>query len=395
MAWKPEFSDFHPKNSEMLVRLLPVHDLSIDADDAAFASSVASYRVPGKTDEESGSESFSAFFVRVLAHPFWGNSNVGMVSPETLARLSPDRLPPAETADPIVDCYWAARNSEREEWKALTAKQPGQFQPVLRKPQIHVFFNALVQRNGEEWKQGILVLKQAGLDHLIEQLNWRQPAGEDPIHTQEAWGRYLLGDVTDPEEGLVARVTLTDVGSISSYALHYTERPYEARGVRRMPVDEDVLRRRRDLGSDRTLKILTYQEMVDIMVADGCLPLELIREACGNLAQVTRRGRIGSAEHRCGGLRGVGYCRGARFGSGLHCCPQRDATIRGGGGIGGQVGPGLAILGHLGPLTALLKQFGAFTSAPEGWGGQERTRRWMILFSCAAQLLKRAFEAGS
>lgn len=273
----PGIKAFKPagRHKDCEVRLLPgVDDSQLGNPD--FLASVTGYR---KADG-----SFDGFYVAFRAHPYWGITETGMLSPGSLRYLYPGRYTEQEMKDPIEDCYAVAKRNAK--WRPLTEKR-GSLQPVLGKATALVFMNALYRHSGRSWDQGILIMSFGCLRHLEQQLDMLQPAGDTRLHCQERYQKYFLGDVTDPQEGLVAKVLKADTSPASPFCLNYTTgRGYD---VRRMPVDDDVLRRRVDFGADDWFKMPTPQQMVDVMVEDGFLPLELIKKACGNYANVPSR----------------------------------------------------------------------------------------------------------
>lgn len=263
------------RHMNLEVRLLPAFDEGQFSKES-FPVSVTGYR---REDEELG-----GFYTTLRAHSYWGRTETGMVSPGSLRYICPGEYTELEMKDPIENCYRTARRNDK--WRHLTERR-GSREPVLEMAKALVLFNASYRHSGRPWEQGILIVSSQCREHLERQLNMRQPAGDPRLHSQERYRKYLLGDVTDPNEGLVARVFKADSGPASPFCLHYTSgTSYD---IQRMPIGEDELRRRVDFGGEDWCKIPTPQQMVDIMVADGFLPLELIQKACGHYANVPSR----------------------------------------------------------------------------------------------------------
>jgi hypothetical protein len=273
------------RDRDVYVRILPAFDPHLALHDQSYRQSVGEYRLrDGQIDSDTKSEAFTPWYLQVIAYTYLGNTKEGILSPLTLKGMGGVSL--EECACPIHDLYQKARNSDRPDWKALAfaEKEADRRDIALPFQPVHVLFNALWTVGNKGWEQGVFMLKTTGLKHLKTQLCW--PARADSAPLDRNWPHYLLGDVTNPETGLTARVYKSQVGTVETYCAHMTMEDFKSTGCQVMPVGPQQLQNRRILGSDETLKLLTYQEIVDWVLYDGFLPRDLVREACGARANI-------------------------------------------------------------------------------------------------------------
>jgi hypothetical protein len=285
------------KDRDIYVRIKPAFDYHMSPADAAYRTSVAPYRYtePEYVDRATGQPMFTPWYLTAIAYPYFGNSKQGLVSPLTLQGLGAD-LRPDEMACPIFDCQQKARNSDRTDWKGLT-EGSDRSGAVLPYKTAVVFYNAMMTYNGKPQFDGIFISKPTALEMLKAQLDWPLVHGMPPLteSPDSPFARYLFGDFTHPILGLVAKVWLTESKTNKSqktYAMHLSGKDFSRDGMLPAPLGNDMnavmasLAQRHVLGSDQTLKIMTYQELVDFLVFDGAVPYELILQACSGRANV-------------------------------------------------------------------------------------------------------------
>jgi hypothetical protein len=297
--FKPGVTAYMPgsKDRDIFVRIKPSFDYRMAPNDAAYKTSVAPYRYVEQeyVDRATGQPMFTPWYLTAIAYPYFGNSKQGLVSPLTLQGLGAD-LRPDEMACPIFDCQQKARNSDRPDWKALTEGSDRSGAVLPYKPAI-VIYNASMSYNGKPPFEGIFISKTTALEMLKEQLDWPLVHGMQPLaeSADSPWAKYLFGDFTHPIHGLAAKVWLTESKTNKAqktYAMHLSGKDFSRDGMIAAPLGRDMnqvmtaLASRHVLGSDQTLKIMTYQELVEFLVFDGCLPHELIMQACSGRANV-------------------------------------------------------------------------------------------------------------
>lgn len=282
---------FAKKDKHMQVRLLPARDNSLSPADAAYPTSVVPYRRDDGqgVDAETQTELFTAWFVMVRGYRFFGNSGSDFLSPLTMARIP--GIDPMKAADPINDVRQLAYNSPDPSIKALTDKGSGgdKYSSLIPLSSVYVLFNALVN-DGEKWhpESEIYAATSAAFEDLKEALAVRRHDGCANIPLDPVWGKYMLGDVTSLTHGAIANISKRQVGTVSPWCFDYTTNKQAATGYISHPMDpadaatQAILTSRKDLmDTEKVLKFLSYQEIVELIVADGKIPYNLIAEACG------------------------------------------------------------------------------------------------------------------
>ncbi len=289
----PGIKAFMPgsRDRDIFLRILPAFDPNLTEADGAHATSWTDYRIQGGAlDRDTQTEEFSAWYFKAVGYPYLGNSKRGILSPKTLEQLGAS-VSVDDTACPIYDCQQKARNSDNPVWKALTEGEDKRGSDLPFKPTL-VCVNALFSTNGKPWEAGIYMMKSTAFIELKKRLSQRLTMGLQPRSSHPIWQNYLFGDVTHPTEGLAAGVSLSQVGTISTYCVNYSRQDGTHVGLQPLPIDASHLAARHVLGSPNTLHIMTYQEIVDWMVQDGFLPHELIQAACGMRASVPQQAPI-------------------------------------------------------------------------------------------------------
>lgn len=273
-------------------RILPCYDLTMDTVDAAFKTGVSSYRVEEWADPNTGVPEFSEFMVNLPCYTFFGKSSNKFLSPTARKRWSQDNAA-EDIADPVADVISVIDGSTNAAWRALTQKQ-GEDYAIIPAATQRTFVNMWGLKIGERSAYNAIVDVTGGAMYdLRDQLNFGatpEAPGRDP-----RWPQFLLGDVTDPETGLIVTATLiTSVPQRKKFNgfLFQTQEKFRHKleGTEARSVSTEILAGRSLLLSDESVfKILTYQELVDFMLADGAVPQEVIKIACSHMANVTGR----------------------------------------------------------------------------------------------------------
>ena len=277
--------------SQSWVRILPAFDPTLSPNDQSYKHSFAPYRDKnsGRQDVLTQTPEFSSWYVGFRGHTFLGNSDESIISPLSLGGVDGAATNPMMTSDPIVDMLNVARKDPR--FAHLTAKPTTKNDhPILSYPRMLFAVNLLECSPQGQFRQAPHILSGTALDSIKEELSWLRPAAvavRDPN-----WPDYQLGDVTCPTHGLFGRALKKNNPSnpnvqfrTLSFAARNGVAPYFNGAPWALP--QSVLEQRVDLQDvDNVLLIPTYQEIVDWAVSDGFVPLELIRIACGNKANV-------------------------------------------------------------------------------------------------------------
>lgn len=273
-------------------RILPSFDLTMDTVDAAFKTGVAPYRVEDWVDANTGVQEFSEFMVSVPCYAYFGKTKNKFISPSARYRWSRD-LAAEDVADPVADVIKILDASQNPNWQALIQRNGDEY-PLIPAASPRTFVNMWGLRNGERSPYNAIVDVSGGAMYdLKDQLNYRATTdapGRDP-----KWPQFLLGDVTDPETGLVVTVSLiTSVPQRKKFNGFIFQQNGGARHtleqVAVKSVSPEVLAARCLLLSDESVfKILSYQELVDFILEDGAVPQEAVKMACSHMANVTGR----------------------------------------------------------------------------------------------------------
>ncbi len=273
-------------------RILPCYDLTMDTVDSAFKTGVASYRVEDWVDPTTGVQEFSEFMVSVPCYTYFGKSKNKFVSPSARYRWSRD-LAAEDVADPVADVIKVLESSSNPAWQALIQRN-GDAYPIIPAASPRTFVNMWGLKRGERSPYNAIVDVSGGAMYdLKDQLNYRATTdapGRDP-----KWPQFLLGDVTDPETGIVVTVSLiTSVPQRKKFNGFIFQQNggnrHTLEGISVKSITTEVLAARQLLLSDESVfKILSYQELVDFILEDGAIPQEVIKTACSHMANVTGR----------------------------------------------------------------------------------------------------------
>jgi hypothetical protein len=277
-------------------RFLPARDLSLSVNDAAFATSFVPYRdrAGGRIDEDTKSPAFTSWYTMIVEYTMIGNSRTSFLSPVTLQRLGVQN---ADVRDPLNIIRKYAKDNAR--WAHLLESKLGQGKQstdLIPKMKFSALTNVLAfdDRNGQP-EVALMKLSGTALKDMKSKLTAPRPAAQPPISDDEWANMFMLGDITSPLYGLMAVIQPTTLGTISTSAPHFSQSPFMLQGHRQYAIDpntpfgQDVLTRRYNFFSDKVLKVLPFQELVEWVVADGAIPYDLIQEALGNVCALPPR----------------------------------------------------------------------------------------------------------
>lgn len=271
------------------VRILPAFDRNIDSGDPAFKLSVAPYRDIDKAEANPEQHSpFTSWYFTVKGYKFLGNDQRQFISP-----LSQYGKKDMKGVDPIFDIFFAAKNSGNPDWVCLVTKptDPAQgYRSVIPLPSKFGIMNGLVdiEKSGEIENRAIICGSMC-MDMLKDTLNTYRPAMVNaPV--DPTWPNYLFGDVTSPAYGSWATVqkTVFNTANMADAGFHFSKKKDTLISHTPWPIDLDAewgqayLQGRYDFGDPGIVKILTAEEILDWVVADGFIPYELIEHACKN-----------------------------------------------------------------------------------------------------------------
>ena len=279
----------YPKEgSELKGRILPARNADLQPEDKAWLGSVAPYRdiTSGDLDPDTSTPAFTAWYTNVQAYRFFGRTQESFLSPRTLQELMGAGASQEATADPICDCAQFAKRSGNADWEQLIVKpNTKNGSAVIPWPKKQTVFNLYLPDKKGTWRvTAVITARQALLD-LKTQLAWPTPRSQEPVDPR--WENYLFGDITNPVNGLAVRLKKKQLGQIDCNAFVISDADFTIKGIESKPIKESkILEARYDLQSNATLKIYSYQELVNFLVEDGVVPHQLIVEACEGRADI-------------------------------------------------------------------------------------------------------------
>lgn len=281
----------YPKqNSVLRGRVMPAFNVMMNQADSLYKTSIMPYRDRNapELDKQTQTPAFTPFFVNIQSHRFFGAKERSFLSPRTLQIM--EGATAEQTADPLIDLYNGIKRTKDEDLIKLYLKKADDkknSRPKVPLPSKQAVMNFYHEGENGAWETSLLVLSRGAMDHMKEQLAWPVPSGKTPHDPN--WPEFLFGDITDPENGLLATVSLTKLENISAHCLHFSTKKYSLDGavVKKIPASE--LANRYDILSLDVLVIPTYQQIVDIIVQETDIDLELVKRYCGHAANVGNR----------------------------------------------------------------------------------------------------------
>jgi hypothetical protein len=284
----------HKDGDSLKGRILPARSPDLSVNDTAWKTSVFPYRDKSIIDDQNkdnmGLPVFSRWFVLLKVYRFFGKAGSGFLSPLSLSTLGVEGISADDLADPVLDIIRACKSSGNEAVKALVtpvedAKRKFKTAPLMGpKTMAAMNFFYMDTFQGKE-TVGILMSTGMALERLFKTLGQPTVYGKTP--RDPLWPEMLFGDVTHPKTGLLAtfRKLHTDTGSEFT-GITFSARDNVLDGHTVLPVPDHAIASRYNLLSSDVLRIDTYQEIVNRVVADGLVPLEVIKTACGHAANI-------------------------------------------------------------------------------------------------------------
>lgn len=289
-CFPPNISCFTPGNSIGFVgKILPSFDFGIELHDTSFKQGYLRYR---EVENE-----ITRFFLEAPCHSFFGYNKYKFFSPliyhaHVLAFHYGFEKPPKR--DPIDDIYDYVTDSARDRYGYLLPSQSNWGKPTLKKSERRLFLNTYGRKsNDTQFSNTIIDLSALAKTDLIDKMDLLKPEGIEPWDKNFPY--YLFGDVTDPERGAIFRTgKVKRPGPQKTYEFNglifneddgqdhtrgmkgFDSRPYLEGRVNMWSTNPEY----------NPMIVMTYQEIVDLMVDDKFIPLELIKTVCSDFADV-------------------------------------------------------------------------------------------------------------
>jgi hypothetical protein len=267
------------------IRILPAYDTSYSVNDEAFATSFTDYRSMATVDELTNTPGFTGWYFTFMSYAFWGEGKKRFLSP-----LTGYPYPFKRGLDPIYDLYIHVKHGKDEGLKKALIKTGMQDDRPLYFPSTQAVVNALVENEKtKEWENSLVIFTQSALKDLKQSLK-RKRGGDDKV-ISENWSKYMLGDITNPQEGCVLTPRQRQVAASGppSACLCATFDQDDIEGYEPMAFDpaseqgQAWLKGRVNLTDDtKVLKFLEYDKILEWIVEDGVVPYSLVEEVCGN-----------------------------------------------------------------------------------------------------------------
>lgn len=275
-------SIIHKNTVNFFCNILPAFDKNTSPLDNAYKESVMAYR-DRDSQGENGAYKFSGWFLPILGYTYYGKGGSTFVSPRTLGLPDP--------IDEIVSMIYDSKKVGDTTYLYLTENTFGTDTPVaLRRPKRLALMNVWspntnVRSKDQDTKNRVLLLGQVAFGKLMADLN--QTGTTD--NPDPDWPNYIYGDPTNPERSIVCTPTLykspDNPNLAACHALNLGTVSFRGdllhKDVRYTKITPEMLRGRYDLAdTDNVLNIPSYDEIVELLVAEGLVPYELVERMC-------------------------------------------------------------------------------------------------------------------
>ena len=198
---------------------------------------------------------------------------------------------PDDLADPFIDIinYLKKRFAKDKPSLEFYTEAPGKNQsPIVPHPKTMVVCNMWGRVGNEAQASGLTqnflgFCTNTGWNNLLDRLAYPTLYSTQPRDPN--FPEFLFGDITDPATGLYSWGAKVQSGETTPWSWIFSAGPNTLEKSVVTPVNETVLRQRHAL--DHTLfNILSYQEIVDLIVAAASIPYEFVAAACSHRATV-------------------------------------------------------------------------------------------------------------
>jgi hypothetical protein len=288
------------KTNKASGRILPSFDFSLNPKDEAFKTSFVPYRDNNRLSDQ-GIPMFRSWFFYFDMYTYLGKSRHFFVSPEVRKQFNPG-ISAAESFDPVKTMFWKIRRNDTQHMhlRNLVMKPANNTEVVnlpLAAPKrcaVMNFYGHVDPKN--EYINTLLVMSETGMGmtkDLLDEAGLRSQAPRDM-----QWQDFLFGDVTHPETGLradhaVKVATSNNERGIGVNTMVFSSGDKTLQGSAVVPVNTQALAGRYNFFDiDAVWNIPSAQEIVDRLVEDNEIPLEFMKEICGNFCDFPERAPV-------------------------------------------------------------------------------------------------------
>lgn len=263
-----------------------------------FKTSYTPYRDATSVDE-TGHPKVLVPCAFIKVHTQVGPKRDDYVSPASREFLYRSENDFGSTEDPLQDIV-AAASQESSPWHHLTKEGsvPNSKYPLLQWASTKCVFNVKAVNSkdmGGMPKQGLAFFSKTLLVEFQRLMNIPRMAGQVPVPRDPEWPDYLYGDVTNPNRPVEFRTLQRSnpTNETQKYTgVAFGSNEVNLMGVVSSPViTQEELNNRINIFDPTIYNILSYQELLDKLVADNWIPAELVKLACG------AKGNIGGPQH--------------------------------------------------------------------------------------------------
>ena len=274
---------FPNKDSRDTGYILPSFDYSIPREDARFRTSFTSYRT-GTQSPKTGLLEFSNWLIPLPGYIFFGKSYSHFISPTVNREYDP--------LNALYEyCRELSRTNSDHPWAKLILRSANAAAVIPNKTTLS-FFNAWCAPTDKKAKDQsvrnrILVLKPMAARKLMDDLNTLRPAAiGSPVDPK--WPNFKYGDLTNPAGALMwttMAFAMPGNEKVVSAALSLGTERMDGMGnitvdVQRLQVTNEMLAGRIDIF--KSIYVPTAQEIADVILDDGAIPVELLEKVCGD-----------------------------------------------------------------------------------------------------------------
>lgn len=259
--------------------ILPAFDPRYSENDPARLTSVGSYR-EDILDKSGDHNEFSKWIIPLPVYTYYGKAWSMIISPTVLG------LP-----DPISDLRQHIkfrRKNDADLQRLIQLPQNASRNDKLALPYYSTMGFCNAWCNPTYIPEGstdtgdanrVLILSRTATQRLFDDLNEYRPAFMTTPN-DEHWPNYKYGDVTNPECALrFTSSSMPTTNGGSACCLSFGGSSPKSMPVR-FRITKDMLAGRVDLEDDSVLNIPSYEELVELLIAEGEVPYDLLDEVC-------------------------------------------------------------------------------------------------------------------
>ena len=263
--------------------ILPAFNSNMSPRDTQYATSHESYRIPNTVDRDTGEPKFSAWYYTLPCYDFFGKGYHSFISPTAFGMGDPINdlrrhiFSLRKYSSDIQFMYLVSKDY----WTNQEDKNDYKKKVALPNAQKYTFINVWADSGSErdtEFKNRVLILKPGAAKELFKTLNAERSL-RDGASNDLLWPDYKIGDITNPDPAPMFGVKLIPTetnANITFPVLAFGTSPNYGK------LTDEMLRGRYALDDDNVLYVPTYDEIVQILLDNGEVPYDLLRQVCKN-----------------------------------------------------------------------------------------------------------------